>query len=287
VKTAGLKALLVFILAAPIYSLAIPRLSDIQEQRRAEHIGSLGGLPAGMVRALSFEFKGIAADFLMLEAMTFVGKKLLGGQELSPADCQHLYGLLQKITAIDERFLDPYVFAESMLVWHAGMIEEGNQLLLKATEHRPWDYRPFYYLGFNYFYFLKDAQKAAPFLRRAAQLPGAPTYLKGLAARFSLYGNETAAAIIFLDEMLRETSDPGTRNYLAKRLEALEIIHELEKKVQEFKEAKGRLPQAFEEMIAAGSLEEIPADPYGGKFVLLQNGRVYTTSQLTEKKAKK
>jgi hypothetical protein len=84
--------------------------------------------------------------------------------------------------------------------------------------------------------------------------------------------------------MLRETTDPAIRLYLEKRLLALKIIHDLEKKVQAFKAATGNLPRSFAEMIDSGLLKEVPADPYGGEFVLLGNGRIYTTSQLVEKK---
>jgi tetratricopeptide (TPR) repeat protein len=280
VKTSTLRILSAFVLATAMYALAIPQLSKVQQLRRLEQISLPGEIPAGVVRAFSFEFKGVVADYLMLQAMTFVGERLIENRDLSKEEWQHLHRLLTKITDIDQRFWDPYLLTETMLVWQAGMIEESNQLLLKAAEHRPWDYRPYYFLGFNHFYFQKNAEKAAPYLRKAAQIPGAPYYLQGLAARFSLYGNETATAVLFLDDMLRETTDPAIRLYLEKRLLALKIIHDLEKKVQAFKAATGSLPRTFAEIIDSGLLKEIPADPYGGEFVLLGNGRIYTTSQL-------
>lgn len=285
-KTTNLPALLVFVLATALYAMVIPRLGEVQQQRRIEQIGNLGEIPAAVVKAISFEFKGVMADFLMLQAMTFMGERIGQDKNPSPEDWQHLYRLLDKITDIDQRFWDPYLFAETMLVWQAGMIEEGNQLLLKAAEHRLQDYQPYYFLGFNYFYFLKNAEKAAPYLRKAAQIPGAPFYLQGLAARFGLYGNDTVTAILFLDDMLRQTADPMVRRYLEKRQMALKIIHDLEQKVQAFKKTTGKLPHSFAEMIATGLLKEIPVDPYGGTFFLFENGRVYTTSKLVDMKQK-
>lgn len=275
---------LTLVLATAVYVLSMPLLGEIQRQRQVDEVGKLGEIPPAVVRALSFEFKGVVADFLMLQAMTFVGERIGENREPTSEEWRHLHRLLIKITEIDRRFWDPYLFAETMLVWQAGMIEEGNRLLLKAAEHRPWDYQPYYFVGFNHFYFQKDAAKAAPYLRLAARIPGAPDYLQGLAARFSLYGNETAAALIFLEEMLRQAANPTVSRYLEKRLLALKIIYDLERKVEEFKSANGRLPQSFQEMIVTGQLAEIPADPYGGEFILLPNGRIYTTSQLVEKK---
>ncbi|MBV5330552.1 MAG: hypothetical protein JZU65_23470 [Chlorobium sp.] len=283
-KTFNIPILLAFFLATALYAVAIPRLGEVQQQRRIEQIGNLGEIPTAIIKALSFEFKGVVADFLMLQAMTFMGERIGQDRNPTPDEWQHLYRLLDKITDIDQRFWDPYLFAETMLVWQAGMVEEGNQLLLKAAEHRPQDYQPYYFIGFNNFYFLKNAEKAAPYLRKAAQIPGAPFYLQGLAARFSLYGNETVTAILFLDDMLRQTNDPVVRPYLEKRLLALKIIHELEQKVQAFKKSTGKLPHSFTEIIDTGLLHEIPPDPYGGTFFLFENGRVYTTSKLVDVK---
>ena len=64
--------------------------------------------------------------------------------------------MLHLITDLDGRFLDPYIFAEMMFPWQAGMVNEANTLLLKAAQNLPDNYRPYYFLGFNAFYFQKD-----------------------------------------------------------------------------------------------------------------------------------
>lgn len=281
-KRATITTLILLALATGVYAFTLPRLNEVQQQRRLAQVAYQGEIPAAVVRALSFEFKGVTANYLMLQLMTFVGEIVGENRDLRPEEWQHLNRQLEKITDIDPRFWDPYLLAESMLAWQAGMVEEANTLLLKAAEHRPWDYRPYYFLGFNSFYFQKNSVQAAPYLRKAAQIPGAPYYLQGLAARFSLYGNDTLAAILFLDDMLQATNDPVTRPYLEKRLLALQLIYELEKKVQLFKQKTGKMPTSFAEMISLGLLDQIPADPYGGKFVIMDNGRVYTTSELVE-----
>lgn len=283
-KSVTLPTILVFVLAVVGYTLIIPRLGEVQRLRQIEQISHFGELPAPVVRALSLEFKGVVADFLMLQAMTHVGEKIGEQRQITRQDWQQLNRLLTKITDLDQRFWDPYLFAETMLAWEAGMIDEANLLLLKAAKHRPRDYRPYYFVGFNHFYFRQDSATAAPYIRRAARKPGAPYYLQGLAARLDLYGNETAVAITFLEEMLERAANPTVRKYLEKRLVALMIIHDLEQKVRAFKEETGRRPESFQEMIEAGLLSEIPTDPYGGEFVLLPNGRVYTTSELVDRR---
>lgn len=286
-KSRALRTLAVFVLATAIYSLAIPGLGKMQQQRRAEQIGYSAEIPPDLARACSFEFKGIVSDFFMLQAMTFMGEKIGQRKDLSAEEWQHLYRMLTEITTIDPRFWDPYLMAETMLVWQGGMIEETNRLLLKAAENRPWDYQPYYFIGFNNFYFLKNSEKAAPYLRKAAQIPSAPFYLQGLAARLSLYGNKTKIAVLFLEDRLRETADPRIRQYLEERLQALKIILGLEKKVIEYKRIHGAPPSNLEVLVKQGLLKEIPQDPYGGSFFLMPNGRIYTTSKLVNKAKKK
>ncbi len=211
-----------------------------------------------------------------------MGINIKNNQKLEQEKWLLLHQVLNKITDLDKRFWDPYLFAEVMLAWQAGMLDEAEQLLIKATESRPEDYRPYYYLGFNQFYFNKNSEKAAPFLRKAAQCPNAPDYLKGLAARYSLLSNQTAIGITFLEEELKETSEPTIKEYLQKRLTTLKIIYFLEQKVQEYEKTYDHLPTTLTDLVTARIIPDIPNDPYGGVFILQDNGRVYTTSKLIQ-----
>ena len=260
---------------------------DFRTKYASEKISRFGQLPAPVIKALSLEFEGVIADFLFLKTMTVIGQKI--GQDVTPSQQEWtmVHTLLDNITELDPRFWDPYLFGQMMLTWQAGMFDEANALLLKAAEHRPHDFRPLYFVGFNHFYFQKEFAQASDYLQQASVKPGAPSYLKGLAARLSLYGNRTEVGIAFLRQMLAGTHDPTLRSYLEKRLIALEGIHTLEKKVQEYKDQFGSLPQKLEDLVAKGLLERIPEDPYGGDFVLMDNGRVFTTSKLVNVKKKK
>lgn len=274
---------LLFAFSASISTASIPPLYELRESRQFEDFGTVDTLPPDIFRALTFEFEGFAADYLLMQTMTFLGKKIGADQQLSMDEWQRVHRMLVKITDLDQKFWDPYLLAESMLTWEAGMFEETNALLLKAAESRPHDFRPFYFMGFNAFFFQKDFPTAATYIAEAAKRPSAPFYLAGLAARLGMYGNQTDVSIVFLEEMLLETADPGVRNYIEKRLAALKIIYELEKKVSAFKKTYDTLPSGLAELVQKGLLAEIPQDPYGGDFVMLPDGRIYTTSELVSK----
>jgi hypothetical protein len=279
-----LSQIFLLFLAVALVIRTVPEINAFHRTSQREGFSDLSHLPSRALKALSFGFDGVMADFLMLKVMTVTGEKLINRETFSPEDYRLMTRSFDTVTDIDSRFWDPYLLAETMLTWQGGMIEEANRLLLKAAENRPLDYRPYYFLGFNHFYFLKQDEKACEYMSEAAKRPGAPFYLKGLAARFSLYGGHTETGIIFLQGMLRETTDPRIREYLQERIESLKKIHFLEKEVLAYRDQFGTFPSSIEKLVEKGLIPGIPEDPYGGKFILLENGRVYTTSKLVENK---
>jgi len=283
---AGWHTWIVLLFGVVCFTLLTPSVYRVREAYHHETISRIGALPPQVARLLTMEYQGIVADLLFLKTISFMGLKIGERGQPTREEWLRIYEMLQLITELDPRFWDPYLFAEMMFPWQAGMIDETTALLEKAARHRPEDYRPYYFLGFNAYFFQGRLDVAAAYLRKAAAYPDAPAYIKGLASRFSLYGNETALGISFLSDLLRTTADSRLRAFLAKRLEALKRIFFLEQKVAAFKKKYGSMPSSLQDLIAAGLLTDIPDDPYGGRFVLLKNGRVYTTSKLLEKKKK-
>lgn len=273
-------AVTVFLLAALLSAMLVAPVYQLQQRYQQESIGHLSLLPAPAIHALDLEFDGVTADYLLLKTISYIGYKLLEKQHLTTDEWRTVVRMLNLTTDLDPRFWDPYLLGEMMLPWDAGMIDEANQLLKKAAHNRPEDFRPWYFLGFNAFFFEKNAAKAAPFLRRAAGLPGAPSFLKGLASRFSYYADQTAMGIAFLKNMLSVTRDQTLHANLEKRLAVLLTMQDLGKAVQRFRKEYDRVPSSLEELRDQGYIKKIPTDPYGGKFVILKNGRVYTTSNL-------
>ena len=273
-----------FVCFALASALLVPVLYRQRQGFQVEELDRLGRMPSPLLRVLTFEFKGVAADFLLLKTISYIGYRLLEKQKLEQSEWRTVTVLLDRITDLDPRFWDPYLLAEMMLPWDAGMVDQADLLLAKAARNRPEDFRPLYFLGFNAFFFAKDAKKAAPYLLRAASLPGAPAFLQGLAARFSLYAGQTELGILFLKDMIAATSDEKITAYLKKRLQALETLLTLERAVKKYRQEQGRLPADVDQLLRQGYLDTRPVDPYGGDFRILANGRVYTTSNLVAPK---
>lgn len=247
--------------------------SLVREEIRADFV-----LPSQFSRVLAFGYNGLLSDFQFLKLTTFLGERILRQEKIQDEDWRYFKSCVESITDLDPYFLDPYLLAEGYLTWETGQYEEANRLLKKGVRYRTWDWRLPYFIGFNYFYFLRDYEKGADYVMKASRIPGAPEYLPTLGARLAYYGGETKTGILFLKGMLANTTNPSLRRALQLRLLALERADLIEEAVRAFEEEKGRFPDA-NELVSLGYLEEMPEDPYGGRWGIMENGRVFSTSK--------
>lgn len=277
------KTILVLILGFAVSISITGKVYQVRGKYVTETVSEFGQLPSAGIQAASLEFGGVMSDYLLFKTITYMGLRIVEQKNPTEDEWNVIHEMLVKTTDLDPQFWDPYLFAEMMLVWQAGRLEEANTLLEKAALNRPDDYRPYFYIGFNHLYFGKNVEKAAPFIRKSAMRPNAPQYIKGLASRLSVYAGELSIGILFLEELILDTQDPKTLAYFEKRLTAMKTMFYLEEKVKEYETAFGSLPGSIDELVTSGFIPEVPEDPYGGNYVLQENGRVYTTSEMVEK----
>ncbi|MCD6199770.1 MAG: hypothetical protein J7K15_14580, partial [Deltaproteobacteria bacterium] len=90
--------------------------------------------------------------------------------------------------------------------------------------------------------------------------------------------------IIFLKEMIKDSKNENIKQNFMLRIKVLEIMDQLEQKVREYQKTYQKRPASLTELVTAGLIDKIPDDPYGGQFILLENGRVYTTSKMLRQK---
>jgi hypothetical protein len=242
-------------------------------------------LPSRFSRILALGYQGLLSDYLFLKTVTFYGERQMLQKNLSDRDWDYFIASLDVLTDLDPYFFDLYILAEGNLAWE-GKVEEANRLLEKGRNYRDWDWRIPYFIGFNYFYFQKDFESAGPYIMEAAKLPGSPSYLPTLAARLAYYGGKTETGIFFLQGLLAESNDPRFRAPLEMRLHALEGAAELEKLIERYKNERGQPPDRIEDLMAAGYIDWLPDEPYGGEWVILKTGRVFSTSKFVSARNK-
>ena len=264
------------IVFCPIYqtSLEEKRMAILKDSGMGYIIPSEFSAPA------SLEFKGIISDFLYLKMSTYLGGKIIKKEMMNMSHADFFYDAADIITTLDPFFWDAYLMSSMVLSWDFRRLDLANNLLKKGMENRTWDYKPPYYLGFNYYYFLKDNANASRYLMEAAKRGGGPSFILPLATRLSVYQNQLAPAILLLQEQLKTTRDTFMIKHLQTRLKVVVILDKLEKKVKEYKDRRGSFPKKLSDLKSEKLIENLPEDPYGGEFYILPNGRVFTTSKL-------
>jgi tetratricopeptide (TPR) repeat protein len=196
-------------------------------------------------------------------------------------DWWRIYQAVYTATRLDPYNMDAYYFAQAVLTWETGMIEQTLELLKFGFAHRTWDWYLPFYISFNYAFFLKDYEKAGKYLAKAAELKPEVEWYATLAARYYYEGGSTALALAYLQEMIPAARNEAIKKRLVTRAKAFERVLQIEQAVATFKERFQADPENLERLVNAGLLQRIPDDPYGGTFYLDEQGRVRTTSKLT------
>ncbi len=276
------RALFIVILAVlfTIHLVLLDRAS-----RELRHLPTAGSesytVPAPVLKISALEFDSLASDFLYLKALIFIGStyERPGKSKVKDWEMKWLYSMFDVATDLDPYFLDPYLLANSNLTWGAGMIQEANTLLQKGARYRDWDWTLPFFMGFNYFYFLQENDKASEYLMEASRRPGASPMYAELAAKLAFKSQRTETAIFFMEELLNKTDDIIFIKEYETRLELLRNMLLLENAVNAYKKKSGRIPRHLDDLIKKGIIQTIPKDPYGGEFYIDPQGAVKTTSE--------
>lgn len=218
--------------------------------------------PPEVMNVLAGEYKGLLSDYLLLEAAAFIG----ADTEPTPEDWEAVALLFRQTMVLDPHFMQSYRLFQAILPWEAEKYDLTIELLEKSKNHRPWDWVPGFFIGFDYYHFLEDNAKASEYLMEASKVPEAPVTLATLAARLSQKGGQTLTAIAFLRAMYEKEDDEGVKETLRVRIEALVGVWTLEQGVSQFIASFGHPPEALEELVSRGILKGIPANPYGKPY---------------------
>ena len=215
------------------------------------------------------EFKGLMADYFLLKASTFLG----GRYSTTEKDWQAVETLFSQSLALDPYFFQTCYYIQATLPWEAKMPEKAVKLIEISKKHRRWDWNPGFFLGFDYFYFLKDNLTASKILMETSQMPDAPPLLGLLGARLAQKGGKTKTALIFLKAMYAKTEDKATRKEIKLRIEALSGVLVLESGIDAFVTRFGRRPETLEELTANNILKKLPVNPYKKPYTYA-NGQI-------------
>jgi tetratricopeptide (TPR) repeat protein len=175
---------------------------------------SLLYLPSGKyLKPLALGYDQMLADLLWIKTIDYFGDHFMTDKAYP-----WLNHILNLIIDLDPLFDFPYFFGGIVLSLEASQVDNANQILERGIEAYPEKWQFPFYIGFNYYYHQKDAEKAAPYIEKASSLPGAPDYLTPLAGGLYAKTNKNETALQFYREAYRNATDALVKEHIQKKI---------------------------------------------------------------------
>ena len=206
-------------------------------------------------RRAALSYRGVAADVYWIRALQHFGTERLAGSG-HVKDYSLLYPLLDLATTLDPYFSIAYRFGSIFLgepyPGGPGRPDLAIALLKKGLAAQPAKWQYMQDLGFVYYWHLRDYHAAAEAFQRASEMPGAPNWMRPLAAvTLAEGGHRNASRALWME--LAKSEEPWLRDSAVLRLTQLDAMDTMEA----WKRAKDQ-----------GLNPPIPNDPSGTPFVL-------------------
>jgi len=249
---------------------------------------------------LVFTHRSLIADVYWIRALQYFGARTQQAQRLTatflappsalaanpPVSFDLLYPLLDITTTLDPRFNIAYRFGSIFLSegypHGPGRPDQAVALLEKGLKTSPEKWQYWQDIGFVYYWSSHDYAKAAAAFARGSDVPGAPWWLRSLAATTLAKGGDRNASRLLWRQMAETADNEYARTAATlklKQLDALETIEKLQKGVDAFGARKGAPVTNWKELIAAGLVLGIPLDPAGVPYELTPASRVKISTQ--------
>ncbi len=250
---------LTLILSLTAYVWANRQLRDLRSPARAGVAMRSLPLPVGFYQVAAGEFSGLSADFLYLDIAASLGGR---ADALSTQEWDRVQKAFAVATALDVYFEPTFRAIQAYLPWTANRPQEAIALLEPVHAKRNWHWMPTFFIGFDYYFFLKDNAAASRYFQQAAERPAGPALLATLAARLEAEAGNAAAGIDFLQRMMATTDKESEKKMYQKRIAALEGVLVLEKAMARYRSEFGKNPPMLETLLLTGHLAVMPANPY-------------------------
>ena len=233
-----------------------------------------------LLKQLSLGYEGLLADVYWTRAVQYYGAMHHSGG----GDYKLLWPLLNIASQLDPHLTRVYEFGGPFLSTNppngAGLPQRGVELVEYGIHENPDNWHLYYDLGFIH-YDLKDYNAAADAFLRGSKLPNAHPVLKVLAARMAEHGGDVETARMMWTSTYETSTDKDVRQNALDHLRALKVdqdVTELERLAGVYKDNFKIFPKTFEDMVIAGLLQGIPADPTGHAYDLKPGGKVMVSN---------
>jgi hypothetical protein len=222
--------------------------------------------------AFALGFRNLFADLVWLEAV-----QISGEDRLTRGDYDRLHTLIESVVNFDPRFRVPYLLGGIALGESPAHGNRALQLLERGRHAFPADWQFPFYTGYIRYFSLGDPVGGGRAFEAAARLPGSPPHLPLLAARMLTEGRKPETALLLLEEMIKDETNPGRRRAIERRIREVAVERDLmllERAAGTYRRKTGAFPSRLEDLVDAGVLRRIPAEPFGGRYMIAPGGEI-------------
>ncbi len=233
-------------------------------------------------------YDALASDVYWMRAVVYFGRQRLSQVEGKNYDL--LYPYLDLVTSLDPHFLVAYRFGAFFL---SEKYPEGPNrpdlaiaLLMRGMEQNPARWEFSHDIAFVYYFNYANYSEAAAWFNRASELPGAPIWLRTMAATTLARGGERDASRLLWRELYKAADNETIKETAALRLAQLDtfdVIDQLNPILWRYKGRTGHFPPDWGAVVSARLLRAVPSDPTGEPLFLdtvNEDVRIARTSKL-------
>ncbi len=240
-----------------------------------------------VARRVALSFDNLAADLYWMRALQHFGAtRLRGGGEKR---FENLYPFLDLATSLDPLFTVAYRFGAIFLSeappGGPGRPDLAVTLLEKGLSASPDRWQYYQDIGFVHYWWTGNYAKAAEAFSKGAAVPGAPWWMKSLAAVTLIEGGDRQTSRLLWRALAQTPDNDFLRRDAQRRLvqlDALDQIDQLTALVDRARAAGAKAPWSWPLLFERGLLARLPLDPTGEPYAIDMNtGHVDVSRQST------
>jgi len=184
-------------------------------------------------------FEAVLSDYYWIQAIYKVGATRERPGQYAP----YISKIIDVVTTLDPYVGHPYRFGAIWLTDSKESVRRGNEMLRRGIEYHPDDWRNYFYLGYNLFYYLNENEAAARALEQCAKLEGSPQYLPRLVARLRSENADLESSAIFLSQLVQSSESEDAAAVYQGALDEIDVeikARYLDRARESYKELYGR-----------------------------------------------
>jgi len=211
---------------------------------------------------ICLDHRGFLADMYFIQVSLHSGSLMWKPLKFQ-FDSPWAYGMMDVITDLDPKFYTAYLFTGMGLIHNFDDVKLAKPILEKGMEAFPDSWELPFWIGYDYYIYLEDNETASKYLWQAAQKPEAPKHFMALMLSALKKSGEYEKALWAMKMMYDNAPDEKTKTVYGKKMIQLRDMAVLQKAAEVFHQRNDRYPSDLEELLSAGLIKELPADPYG------------------------